>query len=68
MKCTQGRCDVSVLRSTGDKPCKSILNILEYSDPDHVKLPGPMSFEHINVFTDLHLQNPKELEPVHRNI
>ena len=29
MKCSQAGCDVSVLRSTSDKPCKSILNILD---------------------------------------
>ena len=29
MKCPEAGCDVSVLRSTGDKPCKSNLNILE---------------------------------------
>ena len=27
MKSLQAGCDVSELRSTGDKPCKSILNI-----------------------------------------
>ena len=30
MKCPKTGCDVSVLRSTGDKPCQSILNILEH--------------------------------------
>ena len=29
MKCPQAGCDVSKLRSTSDKPCKGILNILE---------------------------------------
>ena len=29
MKCLQAGCDVSELKSTSDKPCKSILNILE---------------------------------------
>ena len=29
MKCPKAGCDVSILRSTGDKSCKSILNILE---------------------------------------
>ena len=29
MKCLQAGCNVSELRSTGDKPCKSILNVLE---------------------------------------
>ena len=29
MKCLQAECDVSELRRTSDKPCKSILNILE---------------------------------------
>ena len=28
MKCLQAGCDVSELRSTGDKPCKSVSNIL----------------------------------------
>ena len=29
MKCLQAGGDVSKLRSTGDKPCKRVLNILE---------------------------------------
>ena len=29
MKCLQAGCDVSELRSTGDKPCKRVLNILK---------------------------------------
>ena len=29
MKCLQAGCNASELRSTGDKPCKSILNVLE---------------------------------------
>ena len=29
MKCPKAGCNVSVLSSTSDKPCKSILNILE---------------------------------------
>ena len=29
MKCLEAGCDVSELRSTGDTPCKGVLNILE---------------------------------------